>query len=388
MTAPRRLLPLFAVGLALAGLAVPALACPFCTQELGRTMIDDFGKADLVLFGHFTNPKLGSGFEEGTTDFAVERVLKDHELVKGNKTITLPKYVNQSNTKFVLFCEVYKGKLDPYRGVPIEVGSELVDYLTGAVKFKGRPVTEKLTYCFPYLNSKEIEVSLDSYREFANADYKDYREMATKIDPKVLVGWMSDPKTPPYRYGLYASLLGHCGKAPDAEFLRKLALDADKHKGSGLDGMLVGSVMIQPKEGWQFLEHTFLDPKQDFNTRYACLRAVRFLWGQRPDLVSKAQLTKALLASAEFPDLSDFAIDDLRKWQAWDTTATVVGLAGKKSHDVGVIQRAILRFALQSPRPEAAAFVRAQRQRDPEQVRDTEEILKLETDTTPTNPSK
>src|SRR5688500_7052818 len=87
----RRLLVGLAGVLALATLALPGSACPFCTQELGRTMIDDYGKADLVIFGHFTNPRLGNGFEEGQTDFVIENVLKDHEYLKGKKTITLPK---------------------------------------------------------------------------------------------------------------------------------------------------------------------------------------------------------------------------------------------------------------------------------------------------------
>jgi hypothetical protein len=384
MTTARRLT--LAV-LAVFGLLSPLAACPFCTQELGRTMIDDYGKASMVIAGTFSNPRLGAGFEEGQTDFTIDNVLKSHDILvdKGGfkKTVAIPKYVNQPGTKFVLFCDVYKGRIDAYRAVPVESGSELVQYVTGAVKKKETSLTDRLQYCFPYLNSKEFEVSLDAYREFANADYKDYRDMASKLDPKVLVGWLGDPKTPAYRFGLYASLLGHCGKADlgHGAFLRKLILDSDRHKGSGLDGMLVGYVMIEPKEGWAFVQDLISTPDRDFNTRYACLRAVRFLWSQRPDLVTKADRVKAVVAATRTPDLADFAIDDLRKWRCWEATKDVMGLVGQKSHDVGVIQRAILRFALQSPEAEAAAYVRQQRKRDPEQVRDTEEILKLETDT-------
>jgi hypothetical protein len=375
--------------LGLLGLGLPVLACPFCTQELGRTMVDDYGKSTLVVFGTFTNPRAATdGFTgDGKTDFEIEAVIKPNEIVKGAKKITIPKYVNQPGVKFLLFCDVYKGRIDPYRADAIAEGNDLVQYLSGAVKTKDRPLAERLTYCFPYLNSKEFEVSLDAYREFAAADYKDYREMATKLDPKILVSWLDDPKTPTYRFGLYASLLGHCGKAPEhGEYLRHLIENADRHKGSGLDGMLVGYIMIQPKEGWHYLEKALLtNPKCDFNSRYAGLRAVRFLWAQRPDLVDKKQLTSAVLAAADFPDLADFAVEDLRKWRCWDVTDAVLGLASRKTHDVGVIQRAILRFALQSPTKAAAAYVAEQRKRDPDQVRDTEEILKLEPDVAPPN---
>src|SRR5438270_627759 len=48
------------------------------------------------------------------------------------------------------------------------------------------------------------------------------------------------------------------------------------------------------------------------------------------------------------------------------------------SHDVPIIRRAILRYALSCPKQEAAAYVNQCRKRDPEMVKDTEELLKLE----------
>jgi hypothetical protein len=373
--------------LGLLGLSVPASTCPFCTAELGRTMVDDYGKAALVISGTFTNPRLkADGFTgEGQTDFEIDQIIKPHDIVKGVKKITINQYRNHPKVKFVLFCEVYKGRIDPYRADVIAEGSELVNYFTGAVKVKDRPIGERLTYCFSFLNSKEFEVSLDAYREFGAADYKDYREMATQLDPEILVGWLNDSRTPPYRFGLYGSLLGHCGKPPaHGEFLRKLIENTDRHKGSGLDGMMVGYVMIQPKEGWHYLQEDVLsNAKTDFPTRYAGLRAIRFLWSQRPDLVGKKSLSNAMLRAAEFYDIADFAIEDLRKWQCWEMTDQVLKLGARKTHDAGVIQRAVLRFALQSPAQSAKDYVTAQRKRDPEHVRDTEEILKLEPEPAP-----
>lgn len=369
--------------LGIVALTYPAESCPFCTAERGSTMLDDYGKASLVVYGTFTNARIKNGFAgEGESDFEVEQVLKPHDILKGVKKITVPQYKNHPKIKFVLFCDVYKGRIDPYRADAISEGSELVNYFTGAVKVKDRPLPERLMYCFPYLNSPEFEVSLDAYREFANADYKEYRDMARKIDPKVVVSWLDDPKTPPYRFGLYSSLLGHCGKAPEhGEFLRKLIENSDRHKGSGLDGMMVGYVMIQPKEGWAYVEKDVLaNAKADFQTRYAALRAIRFLWSQRPDLVDKKSLVGGMMEAAQFADIADFAIEDLRKWHCWDMTDPILKLASRKTHQVGVIQRATLRFALQSPAKSAVAYVAEQRKRDPDQVRDTEEILKLEPD--------
>ena len=49
---------------------------------------------------------------------------------------------------------------------------------------------------------------MDAYREYARSDYNDYQEMAKKLPGKTITGWLEDPKTPTYRYGLYATLLG------------------------------------------------------------------------------------------------------------------------------------------------------------------------------------
>jgi hypothetical protein len=244
---------------------------------------------------------------------------------------------------------------------------------------KGKSMPERLRYCFDFLNSAEFEVSLDAYREYAKADYKDYKDMAKKLPAETIAGWLLDEKTPPYRYGLYASLLGHCGNAKHAVLLRDMISDPEKRKGSGIDGLLAGYVMLEPQKGWQYLDNYFKDPSQPFVMRYSALRTTRFLWDQRPDLVDRETLVKGVLGLLKHPDMADFAIEDLRKWQRWEQTGQVLDLFNQKSHSTPIVQKAILRFALQSPDPAAKRFVDAQRRRDSEWVNDTEELLKLET---------
>lgn len=382
MTGSRRFAAALVSLTALLGVAVPGLACPFCTQEKGPTMAGDFERASLVIYGRFTEQRLSNDTLEGyESDFAIERVLKPHAILKGRSAITLPrrKPPTEDRTKFVLFCDVYKGKIDPYRGAEVPAGSQFVKYLEGSLALKGKPRSERLRYCFDYLNSPEIEISLDAYREYAEADYKDYKEMARKLPPNTITGWLQDPKTPSYRYGLYASLLGHCGKAEHAKVLRAMIDDPERRRSSGIDGLLAGYVMLEPKQGWQYLYGMLDDGARPFLMRYQGLRTVRFLWEQRPDLVDKATLVKGVTAVLQHPDMADFAIEDLRKWQRWEKTDAILDLAPKKSHASQVIQKSILRFALQSPAPRAAAYVRAERKRDAEWVADTEELLKSET---------
>ena len=95
-------------------------ACPFC-QPQGRTLSSEVEQANLILFGTLKNAKRDPNeFGKGTTDLDIELVIKDNEFRQGKKVIALPRYVPEdpkNPVKFLVFCEIYKGQLDPYRGI-------------------------------------------------------------------------------------------------------------------------------------------------------------------------------------------------------------------------------------------------------------------------------
>jgi hypothetical protein len=371
-------------GVALLAVAVPLFACPFCSMQ-GQTLIGDVNQASMVLYGTFTNAKLDAGGDgQGTTELHIDAVIKKHEILGDKKVILVPRYVptdKDNKVKFLVFCDVFKGKIDPYRGVPVQADSDMVKYLEGALAVKDKPVGERLRFYFDYLDNKEVEIANDAYKEFANADYKDYCDMARNLPADKIAGWLADPNTGAFRHGLYASMLGHCGTAKHAQLLRQMLDDPQKRITSGLDGMLAGYTMLQPKEGWQYVSSLLKDPARDFTLRYSALNAARFFWNSRPDLVSHRDLAAGVSQLLSQSDIADLAIEDLRKWGCWEYGDEILGLQSKKSHDVPIIRRAILRFALSCPGNKAVAYVDQCRKRDPETVKDAEELLKLENST-------
>src|SRR5262249_32653905 len=155
------------------------------------------------------------------------------------------------------------------------------------------------------------------------------------LPAETIAKWLQDPKTPAFRYGLYASLLGHCGDtARHGKLLRQLVDDPEKRRGSGIDGMLAAYVMLQPKQGWRYVMGVLGDGKEDFLMRYAALRTARFLWGERPDLVPKGELAGGVALALAHPDMADFAIEDLRRWGRWERCDEVLALFDKESHNV------------------------------------------------------
>jgi hypothetical protein len=393
MKIARQLVWLIAV-IAVIGVSAASAACPFC-DEKGQTLVGQFEEAQFVIFGHFTNARLtNQGLDQGESDFQIERVLKPHDVISGKKVLTLPRYITDSKTKFIIFCDVYKGRIDPYKGMTVTNDSEMAKYLDGVMALKGKSQPERLRYAFDFLNSAESEVSMDAYREFAKADYADYKEIAKKLPAETIAGWLRDPKTPPYRYGLYASLLGHCGNAEHAKLLRSMIDDPEKRRGSGLHGLMASYAMLEPKEGWAMLTETVQKREKPFLVRYAGLQTIRFIWEFRTDLIDKDEKTakneivKGVAGVLKVSDMADFAIEDLRKWQRWEYCDQVLGMFGQKNYNTPIIKKSILRYALQCPNATAKAFVATQTKRDPEWVRDTKELLDLETMPAVTTPVK
>ncbi len=379
---------------ALLGLAAVALAvvsttsaecCPFCGGE-SSTMLKEADLASLILYGKLTNAKLDPKDPNGagTTDLVIDTVVKSHDILGDKKVVTLPKYIpleKDQDAKYLIFCDVYKGKIDPYRGVPAKSDSRIASYLKGALAVKEKPAAERLKFFFDYLDDADGEVSSDAYKEFGNADYKDVRALAEKLPADKIAGWLKDPNTLTIRLGLYGSLLGHCGKPEHVKLLRGMIDDPDHKLTTGIDGMLAGYVMLAPKEGWEYLSALLADSKREFMQRYAGLRAVRFFHEYRSDVIAKDRSVTALLPLLSQKDIADLVVEDFRKWGSWEQAERVLDLYGKPGFAEPIVKRAVMRFALTCP-PEksqrAAGFVAERRKENAKYVEEIEELLSYE----------
>ncbi len=71
-------------------------------------------------------------------------------------------------------------------------------------------------------------------------------------------------------------------------------------------------------------------------------------------------------------------IDELRTQSAWNFTDKIVKRFDTKPFDAPIVQRAVLRYSLRSPDKAAADLVTTLRQKNPDMVKDAEEILRFE----------
>jgi hypothetical protein len=373
---------------ALAGLALvagPGGACSLCdgNVKLAPTFRQEAATpmARLILHGTIANPRTTGAGLTGQTDFHIKAVLRPDPAVKGKTVLVLPRYlpVNEKEDPphWLLFCDVEKGKIDPYRGVRIN-GPATVEYVKKALALKDKDTAASLEFYFRYLDDPDPEVSRDAFLEFAKAGDADVARAAAKLDARKLRAWIADPKTPPQQLGVYALLLGACGQPADADFLRRLLDSKEERYVNAADGLLAGYLQKKPREGWELAQRILADGRQSLLLRLAVLRALRFYQGAQPK-ESRPQVLRAMRTLLAQGELADLAVEDLRRWKVWDLTAEVLKVYGRKGYDAPLMRRAVIRYALCcEPTRESKEFLAARRAAEPDLVKDVEEGLKYE----------
>jgi hypothetical protein len=367
---------LCAAGTLLAG-APPALPCSLCfSVAQSPTLRQSADGASLVVFGTITKQELTAG-GKGASELQVEAVLKPHAYLDKKKSIQIPRYIPgdaRNPPRFLVFCDVVKDNLDPFRGVPVK-SAAVAEYLKGAIALNPKDPAQALLYFFRYLEHPDKDVAQDAFLEFAKASDKEVGQIAGKLSAEKLRGWLKDPQTPAERLSLYAFLLGACGGEPDVAFLRSLLQETGDRVVTAYDGILSGYIQLRPKEGWNLAVEILRDGQKPFAVRFAVVRMMRFYQGWKPE-ETRPQVVRGLEAVLAQGELADMAVEDLRRWEIWDLTDSVLAQFGKKVSDGPIVRRAIVRYALSCPKPEAKRFLDELRQKDGEMVREVEESLK------------
>jgi hypothetical protein len=341
-------------------------------QEAGQA------SARIIFYGTVEKTELKG--TSGVSQIRVEAVLKDDPFIRGKKVIEVPRYLPILDPKelprYLVFCDVFRGQLDPYRGVPVKSGAA-AEYLKGALALDPKDRTRTLLYYFSYLENPDKKIAEDAFLEFAKANDQEIGQVGPKLSAAKLREWIKDPQLPSPRLGLYCYLLGACGGAEDAALLRDFLKKPTENTLSAYDGILSGYIQLRPQEGWDMALDLLRDTRQPFRVREAALRTLRFYHGWKPE-ETKPRVLRGLAALLPQGDIADLAVGDLVRWQIWDLTPDVLALYGKKSHDAPLMRRAILRYALLCPKPEASRFVAERRKQEPEEVRDVEEALQYD----------
>ncbi len=357
-------------------IAIPLFACSFCGDSFARRqpLRERYAESKIVVAGKLKNA-VANADGTGTTEFQIAIVLKG-DLGTVSK-LTIPRYlpvIGDTPPDYLFFCSVVDGKIEPVHGVP---GSKaLSDYLTLTAKVVG--IEARLKLAFANLDSPDAAVSSDAFLEFARASDAELVTAKAVLDRAKLRAWIGDPKTPEDRVGVYGLLLGLCGDKADASYLlaELRASKPSERAAAYLGGLLGGAILLAPDDGWKLATELLADPKRNFSDKLNAISTLRFFQSTRPK-ESRERILACLKAVIANGDLADLAIDDLRRWQWWDLTTTVLEQYVKPTHSAPAIRRGIVRYALQCPNESAQTFLAAARSKDPELVKKVESSLKL-----------
>jgi hypothetical protein len=275
--------------------------------------------------------------------------------------LELPRFVPidpKEPATFLVFCDIHKGKLDPFRGIPIKSAA----FLRYVESVTANPSKCDYRYFFDHLEDADPDVAFDALREFVQADYRNVVPLAKDLPADKLAGWLKGQPKPAVpselhraRVRLYAILLGDCGSDAHARLLRDL-LDAPETE-NARDGLLVGYALLKPREGLTLLREQFQAPNKELSTRLSALQAARFLLDFPTDRVERRQILEALACMLEHKDVSDLAVEELRRRGYCEKTERILRLYG--DNDLAPVQRrAVVRYALSRPKdPRAVKFL-------------------------------
>jgi hypothetical protein len=370
--------------LVLLGAALSARACSLCNGNLQQapTFRQEAASpsARLVLVGTIKSPRL-NGDGTGTSELHLDAVLRSDPVLKDRKVVLLKRYLPVSDPRnpprFLVFCDVFKGELDPFRGVPLKT-ADAVDYVKKALPLRPRDTVNNLAFFFNYLEHPDPEVARDAFLEFAKATDPDIGQAARKFSPDKLRRWLKDPQTAPERLSVYALMLGACGGDEDARLLGSLLKESGERVVNAYDGILGGYIHLRPREGWEVALATLRDGRRPLPVRLAVARTLRFYHGWQPK-ESLANVLKGLEAMIAQGELADVAVEDLRRFQLWDLTREVLSLYGKPGYNAPLMQRAIVRYALSAPENATTrGFLAERRRTEPDLVKEVEESLEFE----------
>ena len=387
----RTLLVLVLVGLvAMVGLSGRAVACPFCSA-VSLTFAQEIAQSQAAVIARLVEPPPVAALSpraEGPLPkgkFQVVEVLKGSDLVAdagllGADATPIETIMLEEKPVGTLFLLMAVEPPNLVWSSPIRLGDRAVAYVKqlGDLPEQG---PDRLAFFQRYLEDEDEALARDAYDEFAVAPYADVRGLKERMDAARLLAWIENPKVQANRRRLYATMLGVCGTAADAERIGAI-LEGKSPTGAplppeqaeirgGLDALIACYVALRGPEALELVDRAFLEPAGrgvPFAETYAAVMALRFL-GEESDLVPRDRVLASLRLLLDEPKLADLVIADLARWQDWSVVDKLATIFKDAQADNIFVREPIVNYLRACPLPEAAAAVKELEQIDPEACR-------------------
>jgi len=363
-----------------------ARACPFCSA-VSLTFAQEIAQSQAAVIARLVeppppgslSPRADGPLPKGR--FAVVDVLKggdllaDAGLAPGGREIETIMLEDKPPGTLYLLMGVEPPQL--VWSSPIGLSDRAVAYIKRLADLPEKG-PDRLAFFQEHLEDEDEALARDAYDEFATSPYADVRGLKDRMDPATLLGWIENPKVQANRRRLYATMLGVCGSAADAERIGRLLADENLppelvEARSGLDALIACYVTLAGPDGLDLVDRLFLrrqpaDKQIPFAETYAAVMALRFL-GEESDIVPRERVLASLRLLLEEPKLADLVIADLARWEDWSVVDRLVTLFKDAEADNIFVREPVVNYLRACPLPEAAAALTELARIDPEAVR-------------------
>ena len=355
--------------------------CPLCLAPQ-RTWAETIHEAEVVVLGKLISRDEGAEDRKPSAEFEVVHVHKStalfkhdvktrvriHEFVYGETgdLFLLTASLRDANTRTLheTFATTNSGEKTDLKikkvsateskpdyviawDVPVPASMKAWKYVTAAPS-PDHDTLERLNYFLPYLENSSDLVASDAWGEFAKAEYGVIKKLSPKFSATNLRTWISNSETGPERLSLYGLMLGMCGGAEDAEFLRQQIGAAKTGEIQlGHEGLMGGLLVLAGENGLRFLEETRLhrETAPTFEI-LAAVQAIQFLWNHEPERIAKERMRKALHPLLNNESMREIVIIDLARWQDWSLVSKLPDVYSQCREDDSRTTAAIVGYLL------------------------------------------
>lgn len=240
---------------------------------------------------------------------------------------------------------------------PLQVSADAWTYLSSMPP----PTTDPEAYAkrpswfLKYLEHPDPAVAADAFAEFSAVPWDFLLPLKDKFPRERILAALANPTTPATRIAFYGLMAGHCARPEDADILEKKVVTLDGGYRPGIEGVMVGYLLVRGEDGLKVLEDTKMlsrvgknvegtDLPLPFSESYAVLQALRFMWTYEPNHLPKERLRQSMQILLNRPDLADLIIKDLALWKDWSVQDRLMSMYTEETFSIPVIKRAIVRY--------------------------------------------
>lgn len=316
-------------------------ACDFCnpgdvTVTMGMRNADSTVKADVVAKRFVFR---GDGAAQSAVKFKVAGHIRGDRPETGTvfEALLEPKRLGTAG-KAVLNLTVVGKTVTVLDAYPDQEG-RLAAYLAQGATLSENDAAAVVGFYSQHLEDADAVISSDAQSQFGAMPYAKVREGAAALPADKLREWLASDKVVVSRKGGYGLMLGLCGKAEDAEILRKaLGGVGDNYTAAG--GLLAGLCLLTEKPA-EVLGPVIADTARPMAVRKAALNVCRFLLEKNDPKFKPAVLDLFRKGLAD-KRTAEFAVEEMARAYEFSLADDVKALwldKARSTHNVRVFVR-------------------------------------------------